>query len=118
MVVSNVGFFYHGFTPESCGRYHLAAPALKGTLSITTPHWYSWLTKFDSGPDDGLPGNPEYSVSPRYIAFLPSLMVRYRTYGIAQGNPWIKWILLSTYILGAAVRFLRPSAMLPVLILK
>ncbi|KAH9011605.1 hypothetical protein EDB84DRAFT_1569651 [Lactarius hengduanensis] len=29
LVVSNVGFFYHGFTPKACEHYHLAAPALK-----------------------------------------------------------------------------------------
>jgi len=29
LVVSNVGFFYHGFTPQTCEHYHLAAPALK-----------------------------------------------------------------------------------------
>jgi len=29
MVVSNVGFFYHGFTPQTCEHFHLAAPALK-----------------------------------------------------------------------------------------
>ncbi|KAH9177311.1 hypothetical protein EDB89DRAFT_1535444 [Lactarius sanguifluus] len=29
LVVSNVGFFYHGFTPTACENYHLAAPALK-----------------------------------------------------------------------------------------
>jgi hypothetical protein len=45
-------------------------------------------------------------------------MVSSRTYGIAQSNRWIGRTLLSTYILGAAVRFLRPSAMLPVLMLK
>ncbi|KAH9177314.1 hypothetical protein EDB89DRAFT_1935952 [Lactarius sanguifluus] len=29
LVGSNVGFFYHGFTPNTCGRFHLAVPALK-----------------------------------------------------------------------------------------
>ncbi|KAH9011602.1 hypothetical protein EDB84DRAFT_1008606 [Lactarius hengduanensis] len=29
LVVSNVGFFYHGFTPKACEHYRLAAPALK-----------------------------------------------------------------------------------------
>ncbi|KAH8993126.1 hypothetical protein EDB92DRAFT_435949 [Lactarius akahatsu] len=29
LVVSNVGFFYHGFTPNTCGHFHLAVPALK-----------------------------------------------------------------------------------------
>ncbi|KAH9056805.1 hypothetical protein EDB87DRAFT_1160480 [Lactarius vividus] len=29
LVVSNVGFFYHGFTPKACEYYRLAAPALK-----------------------------------------------------------------------------------------
>ncbi|KAH9006034.1 hypothetical protein EDB83DRAFT_2424138 [Lactarius deliciosus] len=29
LVVSNVGFFHHGFTPNTCSYFHLAAPALK-----------------------------------------------------------------------------------------
>lgn len=29
MVASNVGFFYHGFTPKTCEHYHLFPPALK-----------------------------------------------------------------------------------------
>ncbi|KAH9027466.1 hypothetical protein EDB83DRAFT_1911569 [Lactarius deliciosus] len=29
LVVSNAGFFYHGFTPEACEHYRLVAPALK-----------------------------------------------------------------------------------------
>ncbi|KAI9435541.1 hypothetical protein H4582DRAFT_657196 [Lactarius indigo] len=29
LVLSNVGFFYRGFTPNSCDHFHLAVPALK-----------------------------------------------------------------------------------------
>jgi hypothetical protein len=73
LVVSNVGFFYHGFTPKSCEHYHLAAPALKVVQMMVS-----------------------------------QAILGVRTYGIAQSNPWVKRTLLSTYILGAAVRFLHP----------
>ncbi len=63
----------------------------------------------DSGPDDGIAGNPGCSVSPRFTTFVSGLiMVSFRTYGIAQCNPWVGRTLLSTYILGAGVRFLHP----------
>ena len=32
LTVSNVGYFYHGFSPKACSRYYLAAPILKGKL--------------------------------------------------------------------------------------
>jgi len=32
LVVSNVGYFYHGFSEEFCSKYYLVAPALKGEL--------------------------------------------------------------------------------------
>ncbi|KAN0142161.1 hypothetical protein V8E53_000623 [Lactarius tabidus] len=83
LVVSNVGFFYHGFTPKSCEHYHLAAPALKVVQMMVS-----------------------------------QAILGIRTYGIAQGNPWVKRTLLSTYILGAAVRFLHPDALRSLLILK
>jgi hypothetical protein len=34
LVASNVGFFYHGFTPKSCRHFYYTLPALKGTLSL------------------------------------------------------------------------------------
>jgi len=70
LVVSNVGFFYHGFTPELCDDYHLAAPALKVVQMMVS-----------------------------------QAILGVRTYGIAQSNPWIGRILLSTYILGAALQW-------------
>ena len=32
LVVSDLGYFYHGFTPAICSRYYLAAPVFKGEL--------------------------------------------------------------------------------------
>ncbi|KAI0255504.1 hypothetical protein BJV78DRAFT_679309 [Lactifluus subvellereus] len=37
MVVTNVGFFYHGFTPKSCGHFYYAAPVLK-VLQVMVSH--------------------------------------------------------------------------------
>jgi hypothetical protein len=70
LVVSNVGFFYHGFTPKSCGHYHFAILALKVVQIMVT-----------------------------------QAILGIRTYGISLRNPWIGRILLSTYILGAALQW-------------
>ena len=32
LTVSNVGYFYHGFSVEACSKYYLASPILKGEL--------------------------------------------------------------------------------------
>jgi hypothetical protein len=30
LVISDLGYFYHGFSAAACSRYYLIAPALKG----------------------------------------------------------------------------------------
>ena len=39
MAVTSVGFFYHGFTPKSCGHFYYAAPVLKGMVSLLSAVW-------------------------------------------------------------------------------
>jgi len=34
LVLSNVGFFYRGFTPKACEHFHLVVPSFKGTGSV------------------------------------------------------------------------------------
>jgi len=36
MIIGNTGFFYHGFTAESCGRYYWLAPIFKLLLYMTS----------------------------------------------------------------------------------
>ncbi|KAI0255499.1 hypothetical protein BJV78DRAFT_1176110 [Lactifluus subvellereus] len=37
MIITNVAFFYHGFTPKSCGRFFHAAPVFKA-LQVMVSH--------------------------------------------------------------------------------
>ena len=30
LAISNIGWFYHGFSPEACSKYYLVAPVFKG----------------------------------------------------------------------------------------
>jgi len=36
LTVSNLGYFYHGFSTEVCSTYYLVSPAFKGE-SLTIP---------------------------------------------------------------------------------
>ena len=55
MTVSNVGYFYHGFSVQVCSKYYMAAPVLKGE-SVGTPHVGCSHT-LCSDSDYGLPSN-------------------------------------------------------------
>ncbi|KAI9459888.1 hypothetical protein BJY52DRAFT_1264371 [Lactarius psammicola] len=81
LVVSNVGFFYRGFTSNSCDHFHLAVPSLKGT------------------------SNPGYSVSPGLTSFVSSLMLGSRAYNISQRKPWVGRTLLSVYIVATGFQW-------------
>ncbi len=108
LVVSNVGFFHHGFTPNTCDHYYLVTPVFKGTYSVSYAASALLTDRSDSDPNDGVASNPGYSVSHGFTAFVSSLMVSSRTYGISQRNPWVGWTLLVAYTLAAVVRSLRP----------
>lgn len=69
LVVSNVGFFYHGFTPNFCDHFHLVVPAFKGTGSLVYASSALLANQSDSGPINGVAGNPGYSVSPDFTTF-------------------------------------------------
>ncbi len=111
-----MGFFYHGFTPNACDHFHLAIPALKGTSSVPYAASALLADQSDSAPNNGVSGNPGYSVSPGFTAFVPSLMLGSRAYNISQRKPWVGRTVLSAYIIATGVRFLSSEAMLPVLI--
>ena len=114
--MSNVGFFYTGFTPNICDHFHLVAPALQGTGSVPYAASVLLADQSDSGPNNGVAGNSGYSVSPGFTAFVSSLMSSSRTYNISQRKPWVGLTLLSVYVMASGVRFLSSEAMHPVLI--
>ncbi|KAH9056803.1 hypothetical protein EDB87DRAFT_1634373 [Lactarius vividus] len=61
LVISNVGFFYHGFTPNTCAHFHLVVPALKGTGSVDYASSVLPANRSDSGPNNGVASNLGYS---------------------------------------------------------
>lgn len=69
LVVSNVGFFYRGFTPNVCDHFHLVVPAFKGTGSLVYTMSALLADQSNSGPINGVAGNHGYSVSPYFINF-------------------------------------------------
>ncbi|KAI9435537.1 hypothetical protein H4582DRAFT_2169925 [Lactarius indigo] len=60
LIISNVGFFYHGFTSKTCDHYYMVTPVFKGTGSVYATS--ALVTdRSDSGPNDDVPSNPGYS---------------------------------------------------------
>lgn len=119
LVVSNVGFFYRGFTPEVCEHFHLVAPSFKGTGSMAPCALSALLAdQSDSDPINGVAGNPGYPASPGYITLISSLTLSSSTYNISQRRPWVGRVLLSMYIIAILVRFLSSEAMFLVLIVR
>ena len=45
LTVSNVGYFHHGFSQETCSRYYMVAPVFKGEL-FSVLHVGCLLTPF------------------------------------------------------------------------
>jgi hypothetical protein len=62
IIVTNVGFFHHGFTRNTCSHFYLAAPVLKGTVPLLLPICALRLNGLPSDPNDGVAGNPRHSV--------------------------------------------------------
>ena len=63
IIVSNTGFFYDHFSPETCIRYAYVAPVFKSTALVPYDVWTPEADKSSSAPDHGVPRNTEYSVS-------------------------------------------------------
>lgn len=44
LAISNIGWFYHGFSPEGCSKYYLVAPVFKGEAfgnpAVPYPHLF------------------------------------------------------------------------------
>ena len=110
MVVTNVGFFYHGFTPKSCDHFYYAAPVLKGTLSLLSAVWALKVERPLSPASDGVTCNPRYSVSFDRPATTRPQTANFRTYNIAQRNVLVGRTVISAYFIAVAVRCRCPSS--------
>ena len=62
IVVSNTGFFYHHFTPNTCSHYFYLAPVFKGTPLVPYTFFTSEVDKSSSLPGHGVASNPGYPV--------------------------------------------------------
>ena len=63
ILFSNIGFFYHGFSPKVCAHYGYLGPVFKGKVPVPYAAWIPEADKSSSHPDHGVPRNTGGSVS-------------------------------------------------------
>jgi len=76
LTISNLGYFYHGFSTEVCSTYYLVAPALKG--------WLFWALRV----------RHTFTRCPVIQTMISQTIVGYRTWNIAQRSREIGIFLL------------------------
>ncbi|KAI0251695.1 hypothetical protein BJV78DRAFT_418407 [Lactifluus subvellereus] len=85
MIVTNVGFFYHGFTPKSCGRYFYAAPVCK-VLQVMVSHAILGIRTYNIARRNGSVGRTVLSAYFIAVAFEWFSAVANRIPQMADGN--------------------------------
>ncbi|KAI0252195.1 hypothetical protein BJV78DRAFT_379360 [Lactifluus subvellereus] len=79
MVISNTGFFYNHFSPNSCSHYYYVAPVFKVIQLMVS---------------QAILGVRTYRIYRTYCRCISP-----RTYCISIRKDWVGWIILSTYVI-------------------